>query len=386
MRAHLDAHADASGSCAAREAPLPASTRKYFVLGGGAEQMHKNNFVVSDALFIPRSLGRVLLEPAVAHSHLATANETLGLGGRRLYLRHYYDLTPLCARFELLRPTRLAAARRRELLVTAAVVRARGGGHPGSWRLHTTAAVRAAFAHAEGARLLVLEGAWRSLPNDERALRDEGAPLPYEGVALTASVWEPNAAYAPLARLVLGATSSAAAAAGAVGGLLAVQWRSEDWQYNLARGGGGGGGGGNVSDPSSLLPCARAAAASINRALRAKGPFAHAFLATDLRAGASGSYAGVRSSPARNALRVLEAAVPALRNGRRRALLAATGDRGVAACLESAIAVGAAFALATTERCDDCERARRCSKMSSAFGRALVARRLAYDRPSAPLF
>ena len=48
---------------------------------------------------------------------------------------------------------------------------------PGGWRLHSPAAVREAFAHAAGARLIVLRGFWRSVTNDEIA--DEASTLPH---------------------------------------------------------------------------------------------------------------------------------------------------------------------------------------------------------------
>jgi len=164
-------------------------------------------------------------------------------------------------------------------------------------------------------------------------------------------------------------------------GLLAVQWRSEDWQYNVPERAVGF----NASEPDSLTQCAVWAAMAIRRALQEHN-LSDAFLATDLRAGASGSYHGPRRRPARRALKALEARVPELSNARRRQLVAAIPDRGVQACLEAAVCTSARFLLATTERCTDCERARRCSKMSSAFGRAAVSSRRATHRPSAPLF
>jgi hypothetical protein len=42
--------------------------------------------------------------------------------------------------------------------------------------------------------------------------------------------------------------------------------------------------------------------------------------------------------------------------------------------------------LATTGRCRVCGRAKRCAKMSSAFGHYIVERRKTFMRPTEPLF
>lgn len=54
--------------------------------------------------------------------------------------------------------------------------------------------------------------------------------------------------------------------------------------------------------------------------------------------------------------------------------------------MEAAICTEAQALLSTTDVCDDCAKARRCSKMSSAFGRHILDRRRAYRRASLPLF
>ena len=206
-------------------------------------------FVVADALYIAHVLGRTLVEPRVAHARLAapangSANARSGRGGdgARLSLHHYFDLQPLCARFALV-PARDFERRRelRALWRTAAVVRPRcGRAFPGGWRLHTPTAVRQAFAHAASARLIVLDGLWRSVTNSEIA--HELAPLPHAGLAtpLRPADWEPNPGYALLARQLLDAFVPGG---GGGRGLLAIQWRSEDWEKNGGGGGGGGGGG-----------------------------------------------------------------------------------------------------------------------------------------------
>ena len=57
-------------------------------------------------------------------------------------------------------------------------------------------------------------------------MADESAQLPYEGVDLRPRDFEPNPAYATLASMLLDADGTSE------GDLLAVQWRSEDWQHN----------------------------------------------------------------------------------------------------------------------------------------------------------
>ena len=56
------------------------------------------------------------------------------------------------------------------------------------------------------------------------------------------------------------------------------------------------------------------------------------------------------------------------------------------ASVEAAICTEAQALLSTTDACDDCAKARRCSKMSSAYGRHIIDRRRAYRRASLPLF
>ena len=70
--------------------------QRFVSVVGAREQMHKNKFVVLDAMYIATVLQRALLEPAVANSRLGEQNRT-----ERLYLRHYWDLEPLCRRFDI---------------------------------------------------------------------------------------------------------------------------------------------------------------------------------------------------------------------------------------------------------------------------------------------
>ena len=108
------------------------------------------------------------------------------------------------------------------------------------------------------------------------------------------------------------------------------------------------------------------------------------FLATDLREGASSTYAHTEAQHA--ALSELEGAVPAMRNARLRALLDAVRDAGVRASIEAAVCTQASMMLTTTSNCRICRRAMQCSKMSSAFGKYILQRRKAYRRPTEPLF
>ena len=109
-----------------------------------------------------------------------------------------------------------------------------------------------------------------------------------------------------------------------------------------------------------------------------------AFLATDLRVGASGTYIAGKAQA--EALRVLYRAVPRMRNTKLRAFIDAIPDAGVRANLETAICLKATAMLATTIRCRNCAHARRCAKLSSAFGHYIVERRSAYARLTEPLF
>ena len=134
---------------------------------------------------------------------------------------------------------------------------------------------------------------------------------------------------------------------------------------------------------SPLPACAGWAVERIRGAMAEHG-LTDAFLATDLRSGASGTYA---VGPAQaEALRVLHASVPSLDNSRLRAFIDAIPDAGVRANVETAICLKAVAVLATSSACRDCERARRCAKTSSGFGAYVVNRRRAYGRPTAPLF
>ena len=69
-----------------------------------------------------------------------------------------------------------------------------------------------------------------------------------------------------------------------------------------------------------------------------------------------------------------------------RARLNALTDAGVRAGVEAAICARADLLLSTASPCDNCERARRCAKLSSAFGSHMVARRTAYGQPTEALF
>eukprot|EP00966_Prymnesium_polylepis_P025928 597631-Prymnesium_polylepis.1 len=136
---------------------------RFVVLESGSEQQHKNKFVVTDALFIARVLGRTLVEPRVRHSRLASANRS---AAGSLALHHYWDMQPLCARFDVLpaREFALECARAGDALWAGAAHfwPKRGRAYAGGWRLHTAAAVRAAFSGSEPARLVVLHDLWRS--------------------------------------------------------------------------------------------------------------------------------------------------------------------------------------------------------------------------------
>ena len=64
--------------------------------------MHKNKFLVNDALYVARVLGRSFIEPRVAHARLVgVANATERARSAKLALHHYFDLQPLCARFRV---------------------------------------------------------------------------------------------------------------------------------------------------------------------------------------------------------------------------------------------------------------------------------------------
>jgi hypothetical protein len=115
-----------------------------------------------------------------------------------------------------------------------------------------------------------------------------------------------------------------------------------------------------------------------------KHNLSEAFLATDLRVGASGTYISGRAQE--SALRLLHRAVPTMRHAKLRAFIDAIPDAGVRANLETAICLKATAMLATTIRCKQCARARRCAKLSSAFGHYIVERRKAFHRPVEPLF
>ena len=79
-------------------------------------------------------------------------------------------------------------------------------------------------------------------------------------------------------------------------------------------------------------------------------------------------------------------AVPRMRHTRLRTFIDAIPDAGVRANVESAICLKATAMLATTIRCKQCHRARRCAKLSSAFGHFIVDRRKAFHRPVDALF
>ena len=374
---------------------------RYVALMGVGEQMHKAKFVVSDALYIARALGRVLVEPRVEHSRLVgVPNVSAGAQPARLALHHYFDLQPLCSQHRMVAARAFERDRQLRAMWDGAVVvqPRRGRAFPGGWRLHTEEAVRAEFAHARGARLLVLRGMWRSVTNDEIA--DEQRALPHAGLAqpMRPADWEPNPGYAAIARQLLAAFAGGGGGGGGHGGgVLAIQWRSEDWEKNVP--GREVGGKDNASAPAgTLLRCALWAARRAKSAIEAEaarggsggsgggGGIGLVFVATDLRSSASGTYLGPRRGAALAALRRLERALPAARSPRLRAFIDAIPDAGVRAGVEAAVCVEAKLLLSTTDACDDCAKARRCSKMSSAFGRHIIDRRRAYGRASMALF
>ena len=388
------------------DAPPRNSGGGYLEIDLGGEQQHKNKYVVMDALFIAHALNRTLIEPAVVDSRLGSAD----LGGASLALHDYWDLQPLCERFPARLMPRAAFTGRHDAAVLrrlgAVVEPKRGRAFPGGWRLHSASAVRAAFAHAERAPLIRLRGAWRSITNEE-LLADDVRTLPYEALGgrpffhhRTAMLWEPNPGYDRLAQLLLAHVHAAAVLGQAVGGaekrrlaaammaeepgarLLAVQWRTEDWEHNEPNGSAAY----NSSSAASLTACAGWVARRLQRAM-AQHRLTAVFVATDLRAGASGSYAGARRPAARAALLRLERLLPAVRQPRLNALIGTLPDSGMRANLEAAICARARLLLSSAaDACTDCAKARRCSKMSSAFGAHVLHRRNAYGRPSEPLF
>ena len=292
-------------------------------------------------------------------------------GARRfsgLVLRHYWDLEPLCERFDLVPRSLYNRLKRGGHVVIAPREGNRG---IGLWRLHSKQAVQRAFRPVASSKTIEIRGMWRSVTNSE-ALRI-GQALPYKGVSLRPSTWELNPGYELIAiQLIAGLMDPQAG-----GRFLAVQWRSEDWQKQVRSYGG------DPSAPDALHACARWAAAHIREEMAARN-LTEAYLATDLREGASGTYAvGVAQA---EALRLLYQAVPRLNNPRLRAFIDAIPDAGVRANVETAVCLKATVLLATTGHCRDCAHAKRCAKMSSAFGHYIVERRQAFMRPTQPLF
>uniref|UniRef100_A0A7S3AGY8 Uncharacterized protein n=1 Tax=Haptolina ericina TaxID=156174 RepID=A0A7S3AGY8_9EUKA len=141
----------------------------------------------------------------------------------------------------------------------------------------------------------------------------------------------------------------------------------------------------NSSARDALTRCALWAGRRVKQVMAAHG-FDQVYIATDLRAQASGSYAGARRPAAAAALARLERIVPNLQSTRLQALVGALGDAGVRAGVEAAICIRSDLLLSSSSPCMDCARARRCSKLNSAFGSHLVARRTSYQRPSEALF
>jgi len=368
-----------AAACRARAAQPRPPTQRFLVLDGGGEQQHKNKWVLLDALYVARVLRLPLVEPHVAHSRLLGTNQSRG---SQFALHHYWDLQPICERFDVIPARRFAEGWGADLhsgaLSTAVVSPKRGRGFPGGWRLHTEEEVREAFAHTADARVVVLREWWRSLKNEELVDAERGV-VPHAGLgpSLAGLTWEPNPGYAHLAALLL----RTAVAPDAASKLLAVQWRTEDWEHNVADRAQRY----NSSERDSLLRCSIWAARRI-RTVMAEHGLTHVFVATDLRTGASSTYYGARRPAAIAALRRLESAVPAARGGHLRAFLNALPDAGVRANLEAAICAQSKLLLTTTSLCDDCAKARRCSKMSSAFGMDLLNTRVAYRRTSRPLF
>ncbi|KAL3931004.1 MAG: hypothetical protein SGPRY_001303 [Prymnesium sp.] len=357
--------------------------QRLLLLDGGAEQMHKNKFVVIDASFIARCLGRVLVEPRVRHSRIAPLNRS---SSGRLALHHYWDLQPLCAHSPLL-PARHFTRELERRGGAAHFWPKRGRAYAGGWRLHSKSAVQAAFRGSEGARLLVLHDFWRSvrLPDTQvsnKEIEREDSKLPHEGLGLRPSTWELNPGYEAIASSLL-AQLGGPANQRTGKSLLAVQWRSEDWEYNdkprpneVA----------NYSVVESLSRCALWAARRVRGVMRSHG-LRLVFLATDLRPGASGSYiGGERGSVALEALRRFERMVPEARQPYLRGLIDAIPDAGVRSNLEATICAQAGVLLSTTHACQNCKRAKRCSKMGSAFAQYITRRRAVYGRPTFPLF
>ena len=303
---------------------------------------------------------------AAASAVMAAADADGAKRFHGLGLRHYWDLEPLCARFDLVPRSVYHQFRRGGHVIISPREQNRG---IGLWRLHSRAAVLRAFGPVGRARTIEIRGMWRSVTNRE-ALRD--APLPYRGVHVRPSVWELNPGYELVAlQLIAGLMDPSAR-----GRFLAVQWRSEDWHRQLPKSV-------DPAHPDALRPCATWAAARIAEEMR-RHNLTEAFLATDLFAGASGTYIGGKAQA--EALRVLHRAVPSMRHAKLRAFIDAIPDAGVRANLEATICLKATSMLATTLHCKQCHRARRCAKLSSAFGHYIVERRKAFHRPVAALF
>jgi len=346
-----------------------------------------------------------------ANSTLAVNSDPFG----RLLLRHYWDLEPLCAAFDIAPPSSYSRGARgwaREKVRISPYKRHLGIGR---FKLRTHAAVRRAFGRVNRtARVLELDGWWRSVSNRD-ATSSAGGRLGYEGMRLGANVWELNPAYTRIARLLVlaflspsgppagvsarlsvtpgrgrrsdaasvggagGAAATQIRPAGGVGGFLAVQWRSED-STAIANAN-------ETTARADFAPCAGWAGESIRRVMRDHNLTA-VFLATDLRQGASTTY-GV-SEAQQAALTRLYAAVPALggeASARLRQLIDAIGDSGVRAGIEAAICVQGRALLSTAVVCQKCRRAVRCSKRGSAFAKYILERRQDYAlSPGEPLF
>ena len=180
-------------------------------------------------------------------------------------MRHYWDLEPLCRRFDIVplalyarhvragpthslgpsttcvrhtgssripsalhvpcrqfAPGHRTTSRHRRCREKAVVHPRQGKDGIGMFRLRSARAVERAFGALSGSALIELRGWWRSVTNTEAARNQ----LRYEGATMRPSVWELNPGYEHLAVSLLGAATPTTSR----GRYLAVQWRSEDWQ------------------------------------------------------------------------------------------------------------------------------------------------------------
>ncbi|CAM9950932.1 unnamed protein product [Ectocarpus sp. 6 AP-2014] len=311
--------------------PDPAG---YIIFVNGREQLGSNRFLLSDGLYIAKTLNRTLVEFPVANARISRADSDLGFGA-------YWDLDSLCQYHRILGLgafRSLIEAGRLDVENFLVMTPVRPSANPMS-TLRTAKDVREAFGGYEDSQVIVMNGQWKS--NIRRDPLKLIRPLPF---------------YENLARRLIDQQQGWENEA-----FLAVQWRTE-------------------TSTGNLTACYGHVREAVERYREQEGfDRGQVFFNTDLTPHSSGTYSSQQLAVKQQVLAMIDEDYPSAMNNTVTAYLDNLEDTGVKSLTSGVVAALPRVLLASTERKWWWSRRGVCQKIHSHFVDLVVEFREAFD-------